>query len=189
MKKSIILFLVLGMCFLTGCSSQNEGITAKEYASTSDGDVEETQVIVEQSTQQAMLIYVYVCGHVEQPGVYPLEIGSRVCDALELAGGVTLDGKPEALNQAEYIEDGQTIYVPGLDEETKSAEVEDGLVDINEADQSMLMTLPGIGESKANLIIQYREEHGDFETIEELKDIPGIKEGIFNKIKDSIKVS
>lgn len=155
---------------------------------------EENSTVAETSemsstVQEERLVYVYVCGHVRQPGVYSLPADSRICDALELAGGVTEDAKPEALNQAEYVEDGQTIYVPGPDEEMDESGEENGLVDINKADKAMLMTLPGIGESKADMIIQYREEHGEFESIEDLMNIPGIKEGVFNKIKGGIKVS
>lgn len=189
MKKTIILFLMLGVSCVMGCSKQDEVMTAAESTCASNDSASGGQTVVETTTQELSLVYVYVCGHVERPGVYPLEVGARICDALELAGGVTGDGKPEALNQAEYVEDGQTIYVPGIDEEAESAETEDGLVDINQADKETLMTLPGIGESKADIIIQFREEHGAFESIEELMNIPGIKEGVFNKIKNSIKVS
>lgn len=189
MKKTIILFLLLGVSCVIGCSKQDEVMTAAESTYASNDSVSDRQTMVETTTQELSIVYVYVCGHVECPGVYPLEVGARICDALELAGGVTEEGKPEALNQAEYVEDGQTIYVPSVDEEVESAEAEDGLVNINQADKETLMTLPGIGESKADIIIQYREEHGAFESIEELMNIPGIKEGVFNKIKSLIKVS
>lgn len=180
---------MLGLSCVIGCSKQSEVMTAGENTSTVNHSMNAEQKTVEATTQEVSLVYVYVCGYVERPGVYPLKVGARICDALELAGGVTKDGRPEALNQAEHVKDGQTIYVPSLDEATELVEVEDGLVDINLADKAMLMTLPGIGESKADIIIQYREEHGAFEAIEELMNIPGIKEGVFNKIKNSIKVS
>ena len=141
-------------------------------------------------------IYVYVCGHVAKPGVYTLQPDARICDAISLAGGVLEDGRGETLNQAEHVTDGQTIYVPGMDEAlneavsvTVGSSEEDGRVDINIATKEELMTLPGIGESKALTIIQYREEHGAFEKIEGLMEIPGIKEGVYNKIKEKIKVS
>lgn len=189
MNKIIVLILMFGMSLLVGCSSGGTIMTADtESLDTGVSDLEDTTKIVS-ATETATFLYVYVCGYVEQPGVYPLKPGARICDALELAGGVTSDGKPEALDQAQHVEDGQTIYVPGRYEDVDNAVLDDGLVDINKADKTMLMTLPGIGESKAEMILQYREEHGDFEAVEDLMNIPGIKEGVYNKIKDSIKVS
>lgn len=188
MNRRVLLFLLMGMC-LIGCSKQEAIITAQTYSTESENSNAEEVSDEGQNTDDSSFLYVYVCGYVERPGVYSLEAGSRICDALEMAGGVTQEGKPEALNQAEHLEDGQTIYVPALSEEQVSTNIDDGLVDINKADKTMLMTLPGIGESKADIIIQYRQEHGEFESIEELMDIPGIKEGVFNKIKDAIKVS
>ena len=145
-------------------------------------------------------VCVFVCGHVSSPGVYELDEGSRICDALELAGGITDDGRSEAVEQAKKITDGQTIYVPGIDEEWDSgsagsgtsdeggSDASDGSININTSSKEELMSLPGIGESKASDIINYREEHGYFKSIEELKNIQGIKDGIFNKIKDMIRI-
>lgn len=189
MNRKVVMILISGMLLLTGCSKRNEVMTAQENSAVNEDFVLTEQEKIESASQKNSQIYVYVCGYVEQPGVYALETGSRIFDALERAGGVTEEGKPEALNQAEPLEDGQTIYVPGLYEETESADIEDGLIDINKADKAILMTLPGIGEAKADIIIQYREEHGEFKSIEDLMEIPGIKKGVFDKIKDSIKVS
>lgn len=201
MNKFICLFFILGVSLLTGCYHSAEVMTASvEQAEQSDRELPDSSVGQNLGTESDNVysdsvsddseqkIYVYVCGHVNQPGVYALFKDSRICDALEMAGGVTDDGKPEALNQAEHMTDGQTLYVPGRDETlAMQTEVDDGLVDINQADRESLMTLPGIGESKADDILQYREEHGAFASIEELMEIPGIKEGVFNKIKDKIK--
>lgn len=188
MKNIIIIVLVLGLTLFCGCSRDGEVMMAGENTSTADYLTSAEQETMETTTQDESFVYVYVCGCVKQPGVYPLKPGVRICEALELAGGVTDDARPEALNQAEPVTDGQTIYVPSVEEAVEQNESEDGLVDLNKADKDMLMTLPGIGESKADIIIQYREEHGAFESIEELMNIPGIKEGVFNKIKNSIKV-
>lgn len=130
-----------------------------------------------------------MCGKVKSPGVYQVSADARVFDALELAGGVLEDGNAEILMQAGHMTDGETIYVPGIDEEVSMAgKNQDDRVNINTATLEELMTLSGIGESKAELIVSYREEHGAFQAIENLMDIPGIKEGVFNKIKDRIKV-
>lgn len=204
MNRIICLFLFLGISWLTGCYHSPEVMTASEAQEESsekqtntgtmdlsDGQSEMDGADNSASTQAAdsgQGIYVYVCGYVNAPGVYRLSENARICDALELAGGVTAEGRPEALNQAEHMTDGQTLYVPGMDEIVEAqADTDDGLVDINRADRELLMTLPGIGESKADVILQYREEHGAFAAIEDLMEIPGIKEGVFNKIKDKIK--
>ena len=100
------------------------------------------------------------------------------------------------LNQAEALSDGQQLYVPAAGEDIRvpsgaKAEAEakdDRRVDINTAAKEELMTLNGIGEARADSIIKYREEHGGFQSIEELKEVEGIKDGIFNKVKDQIKV-
>ncbi|MFR6392430.1 MAG: helix-hairpin-helix domain-containing protein [Roseburia sp.] len=123
--------------------------------------------------------------------------GARVCDVLELAGGLKDAAAKEALNQAEPVVDGQMIKVP--DQETyllqqtgsadSAAEPEDGRINLNTASKEQLMTLSGIGESKAETIISYREKNGAFQTIEDLMNIPGIKNGVFEKIKDNIRVN
>ena len=100
------------------------------------------------------------------------------------------------LNQAEMLSDGQQLYVPAEGEDMRAAMdkdagtdvKDDGRVDINTAAKDELMTLNGIGEARADSIIKYREEHGGFQSIEELKEVEGIKDGIFNKVKDQIKV-
>lgn len=191
MKNNLMIGMFLCISVLAGCGRQNTAImTADSGGITSEADELERQEEEGKPSEEAY-IYVYVCGHVKQPGVYQLAENSRICDALSLAGGVSEDGDAEALNQAEHMTDGQTIYVPGIGEYGKenAALAEDGLLDINTATKEEFMTLPGIGESKASAIIQYREEHGMFEGIEELMEIPGIKKGVFDKIKDKIKTS
>ncbi len=192
MKKIYyFLMLVLQSIFLFGCvgdkvviSQEDEGCS--EEVSTEEGSFSQTDVATSEEK-----IYVYVCGHVREPGVYVLSEDERICDALDKAGGVTDDANLCALSQAMKVTDGQTIYVPGIDEETVDAfvsnEEDDGLVNINKASEEELTSLPGIGSSKASDIINYREEHGFYNSIEELMNIPGIKEGVFNKIKDKIK--
>lgn len=145
-------------------------------------------------------IYVQVSGAVVNPGVYQLEEGARIFQAVELAGGVTEQADINAINQAQVLSDGQMIYVYALGEQLNptlpdgqqgqaQSGLEDGKVNLNTATAEDLQTLPGIGQSKADIIISYREEYGPFESIEGLMDIPGIKEGVFSKIKDHIKVN
>ena len=144
----------------------------------------ETEIIEE-------TIQIYICGAVQYPGVVTLPIGSRVIDALELAGGMTQEASQFAVNLATIVTDGEKVYIPTVEEETVNylaiAE-DDGLVNINTATASELCTLSGIGDSRAQDIIAYRQEHGPFLTIEDIKNVSGIKDTIYNKNKDDIKV-
>ena len=101
------------------------------------------------------------------------------------------------MNQAERLSDGQQVYLPGRAETAgptagsaagEAGMQEDGKVNLNSAGKEELMTLSGIGEVKAESIIRYREEHGRFQSVEELKQIEGIKEGLFNRIKDKVRI-
>lgn len=158
-------------------------------------------------------LYVHVCGHVNQPGVYELQPDSRVFEAIEAAGGMTATAAFSYLNQAELLLDGQQIYVPSQ-EEVDSGKVaaqaagvsisgseaadaqnkenvsgqDDGKVNLNTATKEELMTLNGIGDVRAQAILKYREEHGEFRSIEELMEVEGIKKGTFQKLKDQIKI-
>ena len=166
-----------------------------------------------ETSQETDYVYVHVCGQVVSPGVYQLLKGSRVYEAVALAGGCTETGAPDWLNMAQEVTDGMKIQVP--DQETvrrlmEEQPAEEGLiqipgsakegsarvqtfqagalVNINTADKAQLMTLPGIGESRAEAIIQYREEYGGFQKPEDIMKVSGIKEAAFQRIKDSITV-
>lgn len=177
-KNVVWFYLFCGILILTGCH--------KEETQFKVEDTREVSTIEKSTEKKEQFIYVYVCGKVKNPGVYKLEKNARVHEALMMAGGVLKNADAESLNQAEYMEDGQTIYVPDLNEKMDSKK--DDLLNINEATLEEMMTLPSIGESKANLILEYRNENGNFKSIEDLMDIPGIKQGVFDKIKDKIKV-
>ena len=140
-------------------------------------------------------IYVHVCGQVESPGVYELPGDSRIYQAVEAAGGMTKEAATQQVNQAQKLEDGQQVYVPSLEEAAahqtlpgQTDQADDGRVDLNTATKEELMTLSGIGEARAEAILKYREEKGGFQSTEELKKIDGIKDGIFGKIEDQIKI-
>lgn len=190
-KKTVWIVISLWLMVITGC-----GKTEKVYLSTE----EETEAAerVEQSVGQDTECAVYVCGAVVTPGVYVLPGGSRICEAVAAAGGMQENAAYESLNQAEEIHDGQMIVVLTEEEmqneqvqkdDTQKSDTADGRVDLNTATKTQLMTLPGIGEAKADSIIAYREKNGGFSSIEDIKKIEGIKEGVFSKIKDSIAVN
>ena len=148
-------------------------------------------------------IYVHLCGAVKQPGVYQIPEKSRVIDLIEQAGGLMKEAAGDYINQAELVTDGQRIYIPTKDEVKDLSAVTNLLMDeadketfsssekkinINVADTKDLMELPGVGEAKAASIIEYRTKNGNFQTIEELMKIPGIKEGLFSKVSPFISV-
>lgn len=136
---------------------------------------------------------VHVSGAVVNPGVYAFAESARIDEALQAAGGPLPSANTEALNRAEFLQDGQKIYVPRM-EETPPAELIQGSssgakVNLNTATQTELETLSGIGPSKAADIIAYRQKAGGFDTIEEIQQVPGIGAGLFESIKDSIYVT
>lgn len=180
-------------------SSKDNGEVSGTAGGSGKSDGETTGI--DGGTMDENMIFVHVCGAVQNPGVYKLLPGARLYEALAEAGGVREDGAAEALNQARELIDGERIYVPTSEEvkqgfvgeeavETgSSASVESGgKVNINTASKDELVTLPGIGETKAESIISYRETNGAFQSVEDLMQVEGIKEGTFNKIKDRITV-
>lgn len=146
-------------------------------------------------TEDERSICIYVCGAVSEPGIYELDEGARLYEAVEAAGGMTEEASADSVNLARAVSDGEQIYIP-TSEETEAQGIMPGTdggvspaqkkVNINTASAEELMTLTGIGEAKAESIIRYREENGRFQNIEELMEISGIKEGVFEKIKDDI---
>ena len=151
-----------------------------------------------EETEPVVLPYADICGAVENPGVYELEEGARICDLVKLAGGLTEDADLNILNQAEKVTDGMKVRVYTKEEAADlpvqtgtgmiMTEEDSGRININTADQTQLMTLSGIGAARAADIIAYRTEHGSFQTIEEIMNVSGIKESTFQKIKDQIVV-
>ena len=153
-----------------------------------------------QSTS-APTVYVHICGAVERPGVYQVEEGSRVYQVVEEAGGFLEEAAPDYLNMADAVSDGMKLVVPYADElEAGQAYGETGQaaagvsasgpakININTADKAALMTLKGIGESRAEDIIRYREQNGGFQKIEDIMNVSGIKDASFEKIRDDITV-
>ncbi len=136
-------------------------------------------------------IYVYVCGDVLEPGVIKCAAGTRMYEAVQMAGGVAECAATAKLNMAEVLSDGDRVYIPCESEQIPQADGEQaasGLVNINKATESELMTLPGIGSSRAADIINYRNTNGRFDKIEDIMKVSGIKESAFNKIKNYISV-
>ena len=155
--------------------------------------IEEVQEEDEISTEK---IIIYIIGEIKNPGVYTLDVDSRILDAIEMAGGTTENADLENINLAYTISDGEKIKIPSINEEKdgNNIDVENEIIEnnsnsinINTADISKLITLPGIGESTAQKIITYREENGKFKKIEDIKNVSGIGENKYNQIKNLIK--
>lgn len=142
-------------------------------------------------------IKVDIKGEVKNPGVYELELGNRIIDVVNLSGGFTTKAITKEVNLSKKIYDEMVIIIPDSETtcvvEPKYTNLENdvdqisGLVNINTASKEDLMTLTGVGESKADAIIKYRKQN-KFEKIEDIMNITGIKESLFNKIKDEITV-
>lgn len=184
---------------LTNRNNMDEDSSA---SANQDNIVADSSASIDQDTE---MIYVYVTGQVKTPGVYRLNQDDRVYKAIEAAGGFTKKASKVSLNLADGLTDGEHIHVLSktqykeqyATQEKKASDIvsegddESGsasLVNINSAGKEALLTLPGIGEAKADAIIAYRENTGLFHTIEDIMNVPGIKEGAFTKIKDKITV-
>lgn len=205
--KPMIGFLVISFCIFMGCEKK-EGkgqilepvqlLDVEEAEPEQDTETDAVQESGEEDPAEDAVCVVHICGAVQNPGVYTLESGKRIYQAIEAAGGFTGDAGEDYLNQADPISDGMKIYVPTLEEieGTRWQEIADqtvsdegkGLVNINTADEELLCTLSGVGSSRAKSIIEYREKHGAYQKIEDIMNVEGIKDGLFQKIKDSITV-
>lgn len=202
----LILWAAFSLCGCAGKGSSQMYLEAKTQDSqdmpkpgsgqeTAAGDESQLQ----QSTAEEKTCFVYVCGAVKHPGVFELPEGSRVYEALALAGGLRKDAYVKELNQAAQLEDGAMIEVltvkehkelkqqPQSMKETEEGQ-QDDRIDINTASMEQLMTLSGIGEAKAANIISYRESNGGFSAPEDLMNVNGIGEGVYARIQDKIKV-
>lgn len=136
-------------------------------------------------------LYVHVLGQVTKPGLYVLDVDARVVDALAAAGGTLEDADLQTVNLARLLSDGEQLTVPMIgaaEEEGGSTPAGDGLVDLNNADQAALETLPGIGPALAQRIVAWREENGGFRSVEDLLAVAGIGDSVLGGLKDLVRV-
>lgn len=198
-------------------SDAGNGTGSDSGKHTSDAGIDNGSEAVSDKEMQQAMIYVDVCGAVANPGVFQLAAGSRVFQAIEAAGGYLPEAALTCVNRAGVLTDGQQLYIltqeemerQGLDpvEMAKASDgqmngsagtgqntgmtaqvQQDNRININTADEAQLTTLTGIGATRAQAIIAYREENGPFAAIEDIMNVQGIKEGTFAKIKDEIVV-
>jgi len=170
--------------------------------SKKEESVEETTVVemtvlaekTEVSTTQETVIFVDIKGAVKNPGVYQMKVGDRVKDALDAAGGLTDEADSQKVNLAKRLEDQMAIVVPKVGEEaeeipageTRKEATKEGKVNINTATVEELKTLKGVGEKKAEAIIEYRKKNGSFKTKEDLMKVRGIGKKLFDSFQERI---
>lgn len=163
--------------------------TKEEYE---DIYLEENTLSAQEEEPEVEKIKIHIIGEVVNPGIYEIDVGSRIDDAIKCAGGATSDVDFEKINLAYELSDGEKIYIPSIfDEETEytmSSDVQNSKVNINKATASELETVNGIGPAIAEKIIAYRKENGRFNTIEDLKNVSGIGDKKYEAIKDKIVV-
>ncbi len=220
-RSYLFLFLTVLCLLLPGCAEKDQVITFgldEKMGESTAGTVSKTPDSSDplhslegndpngqaegDSTECSEMILVYVCGAVNSPGVVSLPAGSRIIDALELAGGFAEDADEIHLNLAATVTDGQQLYFPYVGDENipsrgtegmpgesyhEDADVtSEGRVNINTDDPDLLCSIPGIGQVKAEEIIRYRKDNGDFTDIRDITKVSGIGEALYEKIKDHI---
>ena len=272
-RKNRIILLAAGLSaalMLGGCTSRQEltlrpgaagvdgvgtdssaagadGVDGESYVNSNQDDAAVSAQSATNPNTSAGVIYVHVCGAVQNPDVYELPEGSRVYEAVQAAGGFAADADESYVNQAQKLPDGAKLVIPTLEQTaalTEAASVDtaladtasaaqqgeagqdggagreygivrqddgagvsesagqsasgggtggvsgasDGRVNINTATVEELCGIPGIGSTRAAAIVAYREKAGGFSSVEEIMNVSGIKEGTYEKIRDSIKV-
>ena len=193
MKRKIAYLIgIILLCACITCACKEEILlqeVSEEYVPNDVADMATgngMQMLTD--TAEAMspeVICVHVCGAVKEPGVYELKEGERINDAVQLAGGFDEEADRDAVNLVSVVSDGEQIRIPFIGECMSASD--GGLININDADEDALCQIPGIGESRAKAIVDYRREHGDFTNTEELMQVPGIKEGIDARIIPDIE--
>ena len=192
-NKFIIIFTIvlsaIGYIFLYIKEEKNQNILIEVEETV----IEEQVEIVEEKPK----IYVDIAGEITNPGVYILDEGSRVNDLIIMAGGVTKEANLSNVNLAYILSDGIKITIPNKKDLSSKNIIQSsivgnskntGVVNINQADVEELMTLSGIGESIATSIVEYRNANGNFKKKEDIKNVSGIGESKYSKIKDKITV-
>lgn len=212
-KSRIIWILLIQVICLLGCGrtgkeivwgiqtekDQGQRLTAHTDEIVTELCTEKKETEEDTEAEVTLLVYADICGAVQHPGVYELEEGARIFELIEKAGGLQADADLTAINQAEKVTDGMKVRVYTKEEAKEltqpvyaaaagSSDTQEKKININNADQSELTQLSGIGSARAADIIAYRTEHGRFQSIEEIMNVSGIKESTFQKIKDQIVV-
>lgn len=204
--KRCVCCLVWCMLVFMGCSVPDKALVLTSDDFDNNREMLEEEVTVtdvtakgsEGNAQEAgqmaevQMICVHVCGAVQCSGVVEVPLGSRVADALTAAGGLTEDAAEDYVNLAAKLEDAQQLYFPTREEAERLLQKElaetSSMVNINTANKEQLCTLPGIGAARATDIIAYREQHGGFQSKEDIMQVTGIKQNAYEKLQAYITV-
>jgi len=179
-KKGLALVFIIAIIIMVYIGRRLSG-REQEIAFTNPAD-NETE------THETEYIFVDIDGAVNNPGVYCLPEGSRVIDAINMAGGLAEGAYTQNVNKARKLTDGEKIYIPSEGERDAENIQTNKLININTASAELLKTLPGIGDVYAQRIIEYRNNKR-FNSIEEIKNIQGIGDKTFEKLKDLITIN
>ena len=173
------------------------GLLPKKEEAVEESEAVVTTVLAEKTEESMTLdavIFVDIKGEVKKPGVYQVKAGDRVKDAIDAAGGLTEEADSQKVNLAKRLEDQMVIVVPKVGEEveeipageTSKEATKEGKVNINTATVEELKTLKGVGEKKAEAIIEYRKKNGSFQTKEDLMKVRGIGKKLFESFQERI---
>ena len=189
------------LVMMSGCNNNAPELylVDSEMTPSVSYDVATSEESLDDLSSQINTVFVHISGEVCVPGVYELNQGSRLFDAVSLAGGFTEDAAQDYCNLALILEDASKYYIPTVSEAQQLKEQElctenqklshydsEGRLNINLATKEELMGLSGIGASRADSIIAYRDEHGQFGSTEEIKNVSGIKEALYSQIAEYI---
>ena len=205
-KQKIIFFIILAIMVAVIIYYIYSSLYKEDFTFSYDSDnliendlIENTENVTISNLDDTLII-VYVCGAVKESKVVTLKQNSRICDAIDAAGGLTKDADLININLAYILEDGEKIYIPKKGEKVESessnssysnyssSSLKTSKININKATQTELETIPGIGPSTALKIINYREEYGKFSSIEDIKNVPGIGDAKYEQMKEYITV-
>ncbi|CDD26598.1 competence protein [Clostridium sp. CAG:452] len=202
-QKIIVVVLIIIMCIVIGyyIISKTEKYDYSDIEKISN-IIEEDQEVDDNIIENKIVIH--ITGEVEEEGVIELEKGARISDAIEEAGGTTEEADLSNVNLAYGLSDGQKVKIPNINEKDEEIIVveekagdniiiegnksKEEKININKAAQTEIETLPGIGPSTALKIITYRNEHGKFKNIEDIKNVSGIGDSKFENLKEYICV-
>ena len=198
-QRKIVIIIILLVIILIGW---------KMYDSSNFENLDDNNIVQNlqenKQEEEEEIVVVHVTGEVKKPGVVKVKEGSRVEDIIEAAGGLTENADISNINLAYIIEDGSKIRIPSTDDEKNedyitqnigegiimqedNKDSNSSIININTANEVELEELPGIGAAIAERIIDYRNKNGKFKNIEDIKNVPGIGDSKFEKIKDLIK--
>jgi|SRR5690625_1801574 len=151
----------------------------------------EEKEVKESENNEENLIIVDIKGEIKNPGIYTVDLNDRVNDVIKKAGGFTNEADESQINLAQRVFDEMVIFVPSINpsrEDEQLGNLSSDKIRINYATQEEIEQLKGIGPSKASSIIQYREENGPFQSVEDLLNVTGIGEKTLENIKEDIQV-